>query len=59
MKFNLATVLALLVGLASLLAQYATGFLQSHPDVSAVLQAVVTVLVGWLPALKKSAEVEL
>lgn len=51
MKLNLATVLSLLVALGGLLAAYMTGFLKSHPDVTAVLIAIEQILSAWLPKI--------
>ncbi len=49
MKLNLKTILSLIITLVTLLAGYATGYLQTHPDIAAVLAAVFTSLGHVLP----------
>jgi hypothetical protein len=55
-EFNLTTVLALVVGLATLVAGYAQGFLAQHPDVMAVVLAVQQIIAAFLPPLRTARE---
>lgn len=55
MKFNVATVVWLLVGLASLVAAYFQGWVASHPDLLTALAGLYSALGSLLGPLATKA----
>lgn len=55
MTWNVKTIVALVVSLATLAASYASGFFAAHPDVTAALVGVEQILSALLPSATSTA----